>query len=416
MRVGTIMAAGVLAVFLCSAASASEFRILHSFCASSGCPDGHFPVAALSVDGQGNLYGTTSLGGADDAGVVFEIERTGDKPVYRRLFSFDNCADCTSGFNPQTPVMLAANGAVYGTAYFGGTHGAGTLFKLTPAAGHWRAHVFHDFCSSSYCSDGSNPLSGMFYAQSRYGIGYDGKSWAYGTTVGGGPNGYGALYRWAPKRGEFIAKSFCQAQGCTDGAQPNGEVAFDDAGYPCGTTRAGGTANQGTLYCLDDDSDDAWSYAFCSLSNCADGADPQAGVVPDGDNNVLGTTRFGGQYGQGTVYAISSGTLPHEEHVVYSFCRLANCADGKNPVSAVLLVGGTLYGTTLGGGQYGGGTIYRIDPTGHETVLHAFCRASGCSDGYQPQAALSTDGNGHLFGTTTAGGRHGAGTAFELDL
>ena len=77
---------------------------------------------------------------------------------------------------------------------------------------------------------------------------------------------------------------------------------------------------------------------FAGWQNCVDGSNPQAGVVPDGNNNLLGTTRLGGRFGQGTVFAISSVT--HEERPLYSFCRLTDCADGKNPVSSVLLVGG----------------------------------------------------------------------------
>jgi uncharacterized repeat protein (TIGR03803 family) len=114
------------------------------------------------------------------------------------------------------------------------------------------------------------------------------------------------------------------------------------------------------------------------------------------------------------VFSISS--ISHAESLRYNFCRLTNCLDGKNPVSGVLLIGDAIYGTTLGGGKFGGGTIYKIDSTGHETVLYAFCRVSSCADGYLPQAGLVTDGNGHLFGTASAGGRFGGGAVFEFDL
>jgi len=413
MRLWMIAALG-LAVFS-STAPAAEYRVLHSFCAKTGCLDGQSPVAPLVLDGQGNLYGTTSLGGLHGAGTVFQIERTADAHVYSRLYSFSICAGCGSGANPQAPVMLDASGAIYGTAYNGGTRGVGTLFKLTPNAGRWHAHVFHDFCSSSFCSDGSNPISGGFYPQARYGAPYDGTSDVYGVTIAGGQSPYGVLYRWTPKGGEHIAKSFCVETGCTDGAQPNGEIAFDDSGYACGTTRSGGTAQHGTLYCLED-GDNSWSYSFCSRSTCIDGSVPFAGTVPDGNNNVLGTTRYGGKYGQGVVYAVSTGALPHHERVLHNFCSRPNCADGSGPMSAVLLVSGAIYGTTSRGGEFDGGTIFRIDATGHEIVLHSFCRLTGCPDGYAPQAGLTTDGNGHLFGTATQGGRYGSGTVFELDL
>lgn len=404
----------VLAAAAAPPALASNYHVLHDFCAKTNCADGSHPVAQLAIDGAGTLYGTTGLGGAHGAGTVFEIVRGEGGTSYRRLYSFDNCQGCANGTNPQTPVMLDAKGAIYGTAYNGGVRNVGTLFRLAPdEKEHWHAHVSHAFCSSPYCSDGSNPISGMSYPGARYGAPYDDSAEAYGVTIAGGLNNYGVLYRWTPKGGEYIAKSFCQEQNCADGAQPNGEIAFNDAGYACGTTRSGGTGQQGTLFCLDE-GDGFWSYSFCSLGECADGAAPQSGVTPDGNGNLLGTARLGGANGQGVLYSLSIAT--HGQRVLYSFCSRANCADGQNPSSGVLLIGGTLFGTTSRGGKYGGGTIYRIDAKGREKVLHSFCRVDGCPDGYAPTASLITDGNGHLFGTTPQGGRHGGGTVFELDL
>jgi uncharacterized repeat protein (TIGR03803 family) len=85
-------------------------------------------------------------------------------------------------------------------------------------------------------------------------------------------------------------------------------------------------------------------------------------------------------------------------------------------MSGVLLIGGAIYGTTSRGGKYDGGTVYRIDEAGRLTVLHAFCHASNCADGYAPQSGLASDRNGHLFGTTTEGGRYGGGVVFALTL
>lgn len=401
---------GFLAV-LVGQAQAAEYQVLHSFCAKSGCTDGRFPVAAPVLDGAGNLYGTTGLGGADNAGVIYTVARSGDAHLYRRLYSFSG----TLGANPQAPLMLDQAGAVYGTAMNGGTRASGTFFKLVPVGAHWHMHVFHDFCSSSFCADGSHPVSGAFYAQSRNGMPYDGVSDVFGVTFAGGLGPYGVLYRWNPKFGEYVLKSFCAAENCSDGAQPNGDIAFNDSGRPCGTTRAGGTAGHGTLYCLKSD-DTSWTYSFCSRADCADGSEPQSGVVPDGHDNVVGTTRFGGRNGQGVVYSVSTGPGVHHERVLYNFCRREGCADGKNPMSAVVLIGDAIYGTTAGGGKYDGGTIWRLDQGGRLTVLHSFCRTATCFDGYAPQAGLTTDGNGHLFGTATQGGRFGGGVVFELTL
>jgi uncharacterized repeat protein (TIGR03803 family) len=414
MRNWTI--AFLAAVLACAApASAATYRVLHSFCAKQNCTDGRYPVSAPVLDAGGNLFGTTSLGGLADAGTIYKIDRSGGASAFHRIYSFKNCNGCASGFNPQAPVILDRSGALFGTAYNGGGRGVGTLFKLVPdAADRWHLHVSHVFCSSPYCSDGSNPVSGVSYPGARGGTPYDDVTEAYGVTISGGQSRYGVLYRWTPKHGQYIARSFCAEANCADGAQPNGDVAFDDAGYACGTTRTGGTAQQGTLYCLADYDDNYWTYSFCSQADCADGASPQAGVTPDGGGNLLGTARYGGAYGQGVVYRISSQT--RSLAVLYSFCALAGCADGKNPSSAVLLMNGAIYGTTARGGRYDGGTVFKIDAQGREKVLHAFCKKEGCPDGYAPQAGLVGDGNGHLYGTTTQGGRHNGGTVFEIDL
>lgn len=405
MRIWTILAL----IAATSAASAAEYRILHSFCASQNCIDGRYPVARLTMDGAGNLYGTTSRGGAHDTGAVFTLARSGDAAAFHRIYSFAG----TGGANPQAPLMLDAAGALYGTAINGGALGEGTLFKLTPDGARWKLHVFHDFCSSSFCADGSNPGSGMAYAQARFGAPYDGNAEVFGVTQAGGQGPYGVLYSWTPRGGEHVIASFCTQADCADGAQPSGDVAFNDAGYPCGTTYGGGKAKHGTLFCLAA-KDKLWRYSFCSRASCADGSEPSAGIVADGKGNVVGTTRFGGKYGQGVVYSVSTAT--HRSRVLHGFCRQAGCSDGSNPMGAVTILGDAIYGTTLRGGKYGGGTVYRIDASGHMTLLHSFCRVDGCPDGYAPQAGLVGDGNSHLFGTTTQGGRNGGGTVFEVAL
>ncbi len=407
MRIWTILA---LLALTPMAAQAAEYRVLHNFCVSETCLDGRAPVAPLMLDGAGNLYGTTSRGGAHDTGTVFQIAMSG-AAGFRRLYSFAQAG----GANPQAPLMMDAAGALYGTAINGGVRGEGTFFKLMPQGVRWRLHVVHQFCSSSFCSDGSNPVSGAAYAGARLGQPYDGNAEVYGTTVAGGQGPYGVLYRWTPKGGMHIAKSFCAETSCTDGAQPNGGVAFNDAGFPCGTTHGGGKAAHGTLFCLDAD-DAVWSVSFCSWANCADGSEPSAGIVADGKGNVVGTTRFGGRYGQGVVYAVSAGAAPHRLRVLHSFCRTAGCPDGSNPMSAVTMVGGDIYGTTSRGGKYSGGAVFKIDAAGHFSLVHSFCRAQGCPDGYAPQAGLVGDGNGHLFGTTAQGGRSGGGVAYEITL
>lgn len=172
-------------------------------------------------------------------------------------------------------------------------------------------------------------------------------------------------------------------------------------------------------------------YSFCSQQNCTDGAAPGGGLIA-GNGLLYGTTGGGGSSTQcngggcGTVFSIDRRT--GAEKVLYSFCPKRNCNDGADPAAGLLAVNGILYGTTSGGGQYGGticpsgcGTVFSLDPsTGVETVLYSFCHnKSSCADGAIPIAGL-IDVNGVLYGTTLAGGTtgcsgDGCGTVFSLD-
>jgi len=172
-------------------------------------------------------------------------------------------------------------------------------------------------------------------------------------------------------------------------------------------------------------------YAFCSQQNCTDGAGPGGGLIAL--NGLLyGTTSGGGSSTQcngggcGTVFSVDPAT--GAETVLYSFCPKRNCNDGAYPAGGLLAMNGTLYGTTSGGGAYGGtacpfgcGAVFSLDPiTGAETVLYSFCHDKDiCADGAIPQTNL-IDVNGILYGTTYGGGTagcntYGCGTVFGID-
>ena len=164
-------------------------------------------------------------------------------------------------------------------------------------------------------------------------------------------------------------------------------------------------------------------HRFCSSANCADGADPLGVLIRDAAGNLYGTTQQGGNFnslcsfgnGCGVVFKVDN---TGQETVLHAFCSEANCADGFYPEAGLIEdSAGNLYGTTAYGGAHGGGTVFKMDNSGQEAVLHSFCSTGGakCTDGSQPSAALIEDGAGNLYGTTTFGGAHGTGTVFKLD-
>ncbi|MGH6838940.1 MAG: choice-of-anchor tandem repeat GloVer-containing protein [Methylocella sp.] len=150
-------------------------------------------------------------------------------------------------------------------------------------------------------------------------------------------------------------------------------------------------------------------HTFCSLPGCTDGRQPQAGLIADSNGNLYGTTTNGGSgtsaactnglgevLGCGTVFKLSpSGT----ETVLYSF---TGGTDGGFPFAGLIAdSSGNLYGTTLAGGVSGEGVVFKLTPSGTETVLYSL---TGGSDGGAPEGGLTADSSGNLFGTTTIGG------------
>lgn len=189
-----------------------------------------------------------------------------------------------------------------------------------------------------------------------------------------------------------------------DGGLPTAVLIQDSAGNIYGTTSSGGDSGLGVVFKLDTGNTETVLHAFAG----PDGAIPHGGLVLDGSGNLYGTTSSGGASGLGTVFKIdTSGT----ETVLHSF---AGNPDGANPYAGLVIdKSGNLYGTTENGGASGFGTVFKVDVTGTETVLHSF--AGGSSDGADPKSGVILDPTGNLYGTTFGGGSGGKGTAFKLD-
>ncbi len=244
----------------------------------------------------------------------------------------------------------------------------------------------------------------------------------YGTTVGGGTSGEGTVFRISPSGSEATLYSF--AGSPNDGSGPPAGLVKGSDGYFYGTTSGGGTNSNGTVFRISSSGSETNLYSFGSYPN--DGADPQAGLVQGSDGNFYGTTSQGGTSGEGTVFRISpSGS----EATLYSFA--GSPTDGSGP-RAGLVQGsdGSFYGTTSAGGgtnafnffrHNGGGTIFRISPSGSYTNLHGF--EGNPNDGANPSAGLVQGSDGNFYGTTEFGGTndygpftcpYGCGTAFRI--
>ncbi len=258
-------------------------------------------------------------------------------------------------------------------------------------------------------TDGASPYAGLIF---------DAAGNLYGTTSVGGTHGRGTVFELTPQAGggwtENVLHSFSIP---TDGYYPQAGLIFDAAGNLYGTTRNGGGNRGGTVFELTPLAGGGWTEnVLHSFSIPTDGYYPQAGLIFDAAGDLYGTTIDGGTYGGGTVFELTpQAGGGWTETVLHSFNH--NGTDGYTPQASLVFDGaGNLYGTTLYGGTHNSGTVFELTPQAGggwtEQVLHSF-NFNG-TDGYYPQASLIFDGAGNLYGTTLEGGIYGVGTVFEL--
>jgi uncharacterized repeat protein (TIGR03803 family) len=398
-----------LAALSGTASAQTNVKVLHTFCSLAKCADGGSP-SGLIRDAEGNLYGSTSLGGTHAKGVLYKLAPSGAVTVLYNFCSLTNCAD---GWATSVS-LLDPEGNLYGIGELGGAQNKGVVYKLA-ASGTYT--VLHSFCSLANCADGWEPSTDSLIGDPEgnlYGVTPFGGSSS--NTSNGAGSGGGVVFKVAPSGNETVLYNFCSLENCIDGKNPEGPLLLDTEGDLIGTTFAGGANNAGVIYKVDPSGNETVLYNFCSLKNCADGSFPMSGVISDAAGDLIGTTFAGGaNQSAGTVFKLNpSGT----ETVLYNFCSLANCTDGSKPYTGVISDGvGNFYGSIAYTGidQSGNGLLYELSASGTETVLCNFdtnCSALGAQPG-----GLVIDPEGNLYATTSNGGYDGGppnGLLFEL--
>ena len=381
IRLGAPSAALTLVVVLLfvvvatQSAQAQTLKTLHSFDGT----DGSDPQAALVQGTNGDFYGTTYYGGANGWGTVFKITPSG---TLTTLHSFD----ITDGSQIIAGLVQGTHGDFYGTTVEGGpsdcSGGCGTIFKITPSGTLTTVHSFDG-------TDGSNPQAALVQGTSGD---------FYGTTFEGGANDFGTIFKITPSGTLTTLHSF---NFYTDGETPLAGLVQATNGDFYGTTSRGGANGAGTVFKISP------SGALTTLDSFdgTDGSYPQAGLVQATNGDFYGTTGYGGVC-CGTIFKMTpSGTLT----TLHSF----DGTDGSFPAaSLVQATDGHFYGTTYYGGANGDGTVFKITPSGALTTLHSFDN----TDGGNPSAALIQAANGKFYGTTSDGGANGDGTVFSLSV
>jgi len=315
---------------------------LHVFGNSS---DGGWPQAAMVLDANGNLYGTTIIGGLvenscqNGCGVVFKIAAGGPETV---LHQFTGGSD---GQLPDAPLLGGKNGSYLGTTFWGGNTGCdgggtcGTIFKLA-ASGH--VSETYNFTNAL----GANPAAGLIADKAGN---------LYGVTLDGGANNLGTVFKLATDGTATVLHSFAGSPG--DGAGPEATLIMDAKGNLYGTTGSGGQAGCsggcGVVFKITKGGTETVLHTFTGGS---DGGYPQfAGVVRDATGNLYGTTQLGGAHGNGVVFKLS----PHgTETVLHAF---TGGSDGGEPFAGPIAdASGNLYGTTWSGGAGNAGVVFKV--------------------------------------------------------
>jgi uncharacterized repeat protein (TIGR03803 family) len=365
------------------AAALTHYRVVYRF--KGGDQDGGYPVGGL-INLNGTLYGTTQFGGPGGTGTVFALDlSTGKESV-----------TASSLGNPYVGgPLLNLNKTLYGAGRYGGPHSEGAIFEVNLVTGKTKS-----ICGFNN-NEGRYPNMGLT----------DFKGKLYGTTSEGGKWGNGAVFACDLSTGKEHAVISLKAR-VTGTAPLAGLTVVNGELY--GTTYSGGPNYYGTIFKIDTDNRLRTLYNF----DWSSGAWPIAPLV-DVNGTLYGTTFAGGAHGSGshvtgTVFKVSKSRV---ETVLYSF---KDSPDGAGPSARVTYVNGSLYGTT----EYGGsnsqacrecGTIFQLTASATESVLHRF---KGGQDGAAPLSSL-INVKGTLYGTTTSGGSAactsgGCGTIFEV--
>lgn len=401
----------VLALTILVPSAHAGSKILYSF--RNDGSDGAIPLAGLVFDSANHLYGTTAFGGVHGEGTVFELVPQSDGSWTERiLHSFD--PGVHDGAVPAASLILDTAGNLYGTTTKGGAYGYGTVFEMAAQpGGRWTERILHSF--DNVGAGGGIPSGLLFDALGNlYGTAFAGGSGSNCRTGAGCGTVFELSLMPDGSWTEKILHSF--VNNGTDGFAPESNLIFDAAGNLYGTTYQGGEGKYGTVFRLTATRAGEWTettlYSF--NFNGVDGINPSSGLTFDSSGNLYGTTYQGGAYGQGIAFELSpAGGTTWAETILHTFGL--DGIDGNFPLSGLIFdASGNLYGSTGYGGTSLFGTVFELSP-GTSSWAEEILANFDSSNGYEgPHGDLIIDHSGNLFGTSASGGAGNAGIVFEV--
>lgn len=390
----TIALMTALTLSLAAVAAAQTYTPLYTYPIGSGAYSGIIFPSVLAQAQDGTLYSTIQNNGTTTKGSVYQMTPAGG---YSMIYNFcaegGNCL-LTGGY-PSGGVTLGFDGNLWGTTPNGGKDAAGTVFKITTGGVLTK---MYDFTNGT---DDSAPSYTVAQGQ-------DGN--LYGVSEAQYSGQYGSFFKLTTK-GVITAHPF----NYTDGDAPNLPVQGTDLNF-YGTAQYGGdpTCRCGVVYKVTTAGAFKVLHKFTGYVSATvyDGYRPLGNLVQGKDGNFYGVTYQGGAYNEGTVFKISATGV---YTLLHSFHYASPGYDAQLPLTGLTLgTDGNLYGTAGHGGKGNYGALYKITPTGTETVLYSFCTVS-CNYGFSPITPLVLHTNGIFYGNT-AGNSLGGSVFYKLDV
>lgn len=366
------------------------------------------------MNARGGFYGTAGYGpGINAAGIVYEITNRNGAWTLATLTTF-SCSFSAGGAGPVAGVTVGPSGILYGTTEYGKESacqlgfGWGTAWGLRPGPNQCGSlscplnqTILH-FFSSTGPPDGAYPGYGNVI--------FDHAGNMYGTTEAGYLGGIGGtVYELMPSSGGWTENTLHSFGAQGDGTTPYAGVIFDTAGNLYGTTRYGGTNNEGTVYKLTFSPGAGWSETVLyNFQNAADGAQPISGLVIDRAGNLYGATSTGGSGNGngGTVFELSpSPGGSYSFSLLYSLAGPGGTDNNPGPWGSLVMdEAGNLYGTTWQDGAFNAGNVFKLTPSGGSWIYTSLHDFTGGNDGGYPLSSVTFDAAGNLYGTTEGGG------------
>ena len=385
----------VLTVVTTEAVHAQSFQLLHTFVGG----DGAHPYSGLTMDRGGKLYGTVRTGhSGTNWGGVYQMRSNGSGWILNTLYIFDGTLVGGVTFGPDGTLYGTSPNNLAGYPY-------GYVYNIRPpvnacltALCYWNFTLLYGFLGGA---DGATPLYGDLV--------FDKAGNIYGTaSLGGSSNG--VVYEMTRSGGGWTQQPIYAFSGSPDGASPYSGVIVDNAGNLYGTTTAGGSSGNGTVFELSPSGGGWTENVLYSFQGGSDGNKPTAGLIFDQSGNIYGSTASGGTGGGGTVFELSPSGGSWTHSVLYNFTGSANCG----PWGALVMQAGNLYGTTVCDGANNVGSVFELTPSGGGWTYNSLYDFTGGNDGENPYCNVAFDAAGNIYGSASAGGSHGVGVVWEI--